>query len=326
MKKIAVLTSGGDAPGMNAAIRAVVRYGISSGMEVYGIERGYVGLIENVFLPMTMRSVSDIIQRGGTILRTARSPEFMTDQGRELGVKFLHKRGIEGVIVIGGDGSFRGAEALSELGIPTIGIPGTIDNDLAYTDFTLGFDTACNTVLDAINKLRDTMSSHDRICIIEVMGRNCGDIALHAGLGGGAEIVLVPEVPTTYLEILDRLNEDRSKGKFSSIIVVAEGAGKAEDLREKIKASLGASVRATVLGHLQRGGSPSCRDRYLGTCWGVHAVKLLKDGIGNRVVGIRDNRFIDMDKAKAMTMKKEFNYELYDMANIVSNSAITNYR
>ncbi len=326
MKKIAVLTSGGDAPGMNAAIRAVVRYGISSGMEVYGIERGYVGLIENVFLPMTMRSVSDIIQRGGTILRTARSPEFMTDQGRELGVKFLHKRGIEGVIVIGGDGSFRGAEALSELGIPTIGIPGTIDNDLAYTDFTLGFDTACNTVLDAINKLRDTMSSHDRICIIEVMGRNCGDIALHAGLGGGAEIVLVPEVPTTYLEILDRLNEDRSKGKFSSIIVVAEGAGKAEELREKIKASLGASVRATVLGHLQRGGSPSCRDRYLGTCWGVHAVKLLKDGIGNRVVGIRDNRFIDMDIAKAMTMKKEFNYELYDMANIVSNSAITNYR
>ncbi len=326
MKKIAVLTSGGDAPGMNAAIRAVVRYGISCGMEVYGIERGYVGLIENVFLPMTMRSVSDIIQRGGTILRTARSPEFMTDLGRELGVKFLHKRGIEGVIVIGGDGSFRGAEALSELGIPTIGIPGTIDNDLAYTDFTLGFDTACNTVLDAINKLRDTMSSHDRICIIEVMGRNCGDIALHAGLGGGAEIVLVPEVPTTYLEILDRLNEDRSKGKFSSIIVVAEGAGKAEELREKIKASLGASVRATVLGHLQRGGSPSCRDRYLGTCWGVHAVKLLRDGIGNRVVGIRDNRFIDMDIAKAMTMKKEFNYELYDMANVVSNSAITNYR
>ena len=323
MKKIAVLTSGGDAPGMNAAIRAVVRYGISEGMEVFGIERGYAGLIENVFLPMNMRSVSDIIQRGGTILRTARSPEFMTEQGQELAVKFLQKRGIEGVIVIGGDGSFRGAEALSRLGIPTIGIPGTIDNDLAYTEFTLGFDTACNTVLDAINKLRDTMSSHDRICIIEVMGRNCGDIALHAGIGGGAELVLVPEVPTTYLEILDRLKEDRSKGKFSSIIVIAEGVGKAEELREKIKDSLGASVRATVLGHLQRGGSPSARDRYLGTCWGVHAVKLLKDGIGNRVVGIRDNRFIDMDIGKAMKMKKEFNYELYDLANVVSNSAIS---
>ncbi len=322
MKKIAVLTSGGDAPGMNAAIRAAVRYGISMDMEVYGIERGYAGLIENIFLPMNMRSVSDIIQRGGTILRTARSPEFMTKEGQELAVKFLNKRGIEGLIVIGGDGSFRGAEALSKLGVPTIGIPGTIDNDLAYTQYTLGFDTACNTVLDAINKLRDTMSSHDRICIIEVMGRNCGDIALNAGIGGGAEIVLVPEVPMTYLEILDRLKADRSKGKYSSIIVIAEGAGKAEELREKIKDSLGASVRATVLGHLQRGGSPSCRDRYLGTCWGVNAVKLLKEGIGNRVVGIRDEKFIDMDIAKAVAMKKDFDYDLYDMANIVSNSVI----
>lgn len=320
MKKIAVLTSGGDAPGMNAAIRAVVRYGISLDMEVYGVERGYAGLIENIFLPMNMRSVSDIVQRGGTILRTARSPEFMTKEGQELAVKFLNKRGIEGLIVIGGDGSFRGAEALSRLGIPTIGIPGTIDNDLAYTQYTLGFDTACNTVLDAINKLRDTMSSHDRICIIEVMGRNCGDIALNAGLGGGAEIILVPEVPMTYLEILARLKEDRSKGKYSSIIVIAEGAGKAEELRAKIKDSLGASVRATVLGHLQRGGSPSCRDRYLGTCWGVNAVKLLNDGIGNRVVGIRDEKFMDMDIAKAVAIKKEFDYELYDMANVVSNS------
>ena len=246
----------------------------------------------------------------------------MTKEGQELAVKFLNKRGIEGLIVIGGDGSFRGAEALSKLGVPTIGIPGTIDNDLAYTQYTLGFDTACNTVLDAINKLRDTMSSHDRICIIEVMGRNCGDIALNAGIGGGAEIVLVPEVPMTYLEILDRLKADRSKGKYSSIIVIAEGAGKAEELREKIKDSLGASVRATVLGHLQRGGSPSCRDRYLGTCWGVNAVKLLKEGIGNRVVGIRDEKFIDMDIAKAVAMKKDFDYDLYDMANIVSNSVI----
>ncbi|MBR2970985.1 MAG: 6-phosphofructokinase [Clostridia bacterium] len=323
MKKIAVLTSGGDAPGMNAAIRAAVRYGINEGMEVFGIERGYAGLIENVFLPMNMRTVSDIVQRGGTLLRTARSAEFLTDEGQELAVRFLHKRGIDGLIVIGGDGSFRGAEALSKRGIPTVGIPGTIDNDLAYTDFTLGFDTACNTVLDAINKLRDTMSSHDRICIIEVMGRDCGDIALHAGLGGGAEIVLVPEVPTTYLEILDRLNEDRSKGKFSSIIVVAEGVCKAEELQKKIKDSLGAAVRATVLGHLQRGGSPSARDRYLGTCWGVQAVKLLKEGKGNRVVGIKDNSFIDMEIDKAMKMKKQFDYELYEMANVVSNSAVS---
>ena len=323
MKKIAVLTSGGDAPGMNAAIRAVVRYGISEGMEVYGIERGYAGLIENVFLPMNMRTVADIVQRGGTLLRTARSAEFMTNEGQELGVKFLHKRGIEGLIVIGGDGTFKGAEALSKRGIPTIGIPGTIDNDLAYTDYTLGFDTACNTVLDAINKLRDTMSSHDRICIIEVMCRNCGDIALHAGLGGGAEIILVPEVPTTYHEILSRLNDDRSKGKFSSIIVVAEGACKAQELKDKISASLGVPVRATVLGHLQRGGSPSARDRYLGTCWGVQAVKLLKEGKGNRVVGIRDNRFIDFEIDKAAKMKREFDYELYELANVVSNSAIS---
>ena len=323
MKRIAVLTSGGDAPGMNAAIRAVVRYGISEDLEVFGIERGYAGLIDNVFIPMNMRTVSDIVQRGGTLLRTARSEEFMTAQGQEIAVKFLNKRGIDGVIVIGGDGSFRGAEALSKHGVPTIGIPGTIDNDLAYTDFTLGFDTACNTVLDAINKLRDTMSSHDRICIIEVMGRKCGDIALHAGIGGGAEIVLVPEVPTTYMEILERLNKDRNKGKFSSIIVIAEGVGKAEELRLKIKESLGASVRATVLGHLQRGGSPSARDRYLGTCWGVQAVKLLKEHKGNRVVGIKDNRFFDMEIDKAMKIKKQFDYELYDMANVVSNSAIS---
>lgn len=322
MKRIAVLTSGGDAPGMNAAIRAAVRYAIADGMSVCGIQRGYSGLLQNEFVEMNMRSVSDIVQRGGTVLRTARSREFMTDEGLATAVNNLSSHGIEGLIVIGGDGSFRGAKNLSECGIPTIGIPGTIDNDLGYTDYTLGFDTACNTVLDAINKLRDTMSSHDRICIIEVMGRNCGDIALNAGIGGGAEIVLVPEVPMTYLEILDRLKADRSKGKYSSIIVIAEGAGKAEELREKIKDSLGASVRATVLGHLQRGGSPSCRDRYLGTCWGVNAVKLLKEGIGNRVVGIRDEKFIDMDIAKAVAMKKDFDYDLYDMANIVSNSVI----
>lgn len=320
MKRIAVLTSGGDAPGMNASIRAVVRYGINAGLEVYGIERGYAGLLDNVFVPLNMRSVSDIVQRGGTMLRTARSKEFATPQGLELAIRFLKKREIDGLIVIGGDGSMRGAETLSKAGFPTIGIPGTIDNDLAYTQYTLGFDTACNTVLDAINKLRDTMSSHDRICIIEVMGRNCGDIALQAGLGGGAEIILVPEIPTTYEQISDRLREDRRKGKYSSIIVIAEGAGKAEDLQKRIKDDLGASIRATVLGHLQRGGSPSCRDRYLGTTWGVQAVKLLLEGKSDRVVGIVDEKFVDYDICEALKMERVFDRDLYEMADIVSNS------
>lgn len=319
MKKIAVLTSGGDAPGMNAAIRAAVRYGINIGLEVYGIKRGFAGLIENDFEQLNMRSVSDIIQRGGTILRTARSPEFMLPEGQELAVRFLKKRDIEGLIVIGGDGSFQGARALSQLGIPTVGIPGTIDNDLAYTQYTLGFDTACNTVLEAINKLRDTMSSHDRICIVEVMGRNCGDIALYAGLGGGAEIILVPEIKFSFEDVMKRLYDDRSKGKYSSIIVMAEGAGKAEELRLKIKERSGAAVRATVLGHLQRGGSPSMRDRWLGTNWGVMAVRLLADGVGNRIVGIKNNRFFDVDIVEGLEMKKRFDRKLYEMANVVNN-------
>lgn len=319
MKKIAILTSGGDAPGMNAAIRAAVRCGISEGLDVYGIKRGYAGLLENDFELLTMRSVSDIIQRGGTILRTARSNEFYTNEGQELAVKFLKKRGIDGLIVIGGDGSIQGAKALSEKGIPTIGIPGTIDNDLAYTQYSLGFDTACNTVLDAINKLRDTMSSHDRICIVEVMGRQCGDIALMSGLCGGAEIILVPEVKIGFEDIIKKLDEYKNRGKHSCIIVMAEGAGKAEELKEKIREHTGGGVRATVLGHLQRGGAPSCRDRFLGTSWGVYAVRLLKKGIGNRVCGIRDDIFFDMDIVEGLKMEKKFNYDLFKMASIVSN-------
>lgn len=318
MKKIAVLTSGGDAPGMNAAIRAVVRYGIFAGMDVMGIERGYAGLLEGKFLEMNMRSVSDIIQRGGTILRTARCVEMKTKEGQKQAVEQLKAHDIEGLIVIGGDGSFMGAKAISELGFPSIGIPGTIDNDLAYTDFTLGFDTACNTILDAINKIRDTMSSHDRVSIVEVMGRNCGDLALYAGLGGGAEVIIVPEHKMDIVRVCERLEASKQRGKHSGIVVLAEGAGKADDLAEKISSRTGLSIRSTVLGHLQRGGSPSMKDRFLGTSMGVNAVKLLEKGIGNRVVGIRNNKFYDEDIVTACSMKKKFDLDLYNMASVVA--------
>ncbi len=317
MNKIAVLTSGGDAPGMNAAIRAVVRYGIGMGMEVMGVERGLQGLIDDLFVPMTMRSVSDIIQRGGTILKTTRCPEFKTEAGQQKAIKNLRARGVEGLIVIGGDGSFMGAKAMTDKGFPSIGIPGTIDNDLAYTDYTLGFDTACNTILDAINKIRDTMSSHERVSIVEVMGRNCGDLALYTGLCGGAEVIIVPEHPLTVDEIVEILGGGKNAGKTSGIIVLAEGAGQADELKEQLKQRTDMTVKSTRLGHVQRGGSPSCRDRYLGTCFGVHAVKLLKQGIGNRIVGIKNHKFYDMDIIEGIAMKKDFDIELYNTAMIV---------
>lgn len=317
MNKIAVLTSGGDAPGMNAAIRAVVRYGIGMGMEVMGVERGLQGLIDDLFVPMNMRSVSDIIQRGGTILKTARCPEFKTEEGQQKAIKNLRARGVEGLIVIGGDGSFMGAKAMTDHGFPSIGIPGTIDNDLAYTDYTLGFDTACNTILDAINKIRDTMSSHERVSIVEVMGRNCGDLALYTGLCGGAEVIIVPEHPLTIDEIVETLGGGKNAGKTSGIIVLAEGAGQADELKEQLKQRTDMTVKSTRLGHVQRGGSPSCRDRYLGTCFGVHAVKLLKQGIGNRIVGIKNHKFYDMDIIEGIAMKKQFDIDLYNTAVIV---------
>ncbi|WP_251617297.1 6-phosphofructokinase [Pumilibacter muris] len=318
MKKIAVLTSGGDAPGMNAAIRAVVRYGIFAGMEVMGIERGYAGLLEGKFVTMNMRSVSDIIQRGGTVLRTARCLEMKTEEGQTKAVEQLKANGVEGLIVIGGDGSFMGAKALSERNFPSIGIPGTIDNDLAYTDYTLGFDTACNTILDAINKIRDTMTSHDRVSIIEVMGRNCGDLALHTGLGGGAEVIIVPEHKIDIARVCERLEASKQRGKHSGIVVLAEGAGTADEWAKQIAERTGLSIRSTVLGHLQRGGSPSMKDRFLGTTMGVYAVQLLEKGIGNRVVGIRDNKLYDEDIVTACGMKKKFNTELYNMAGVVA--------
>ena len=319
MKRIGLLTSGGDAPGMNAAIRAVVRTGIYFGMEVYGVECGYAGLINDDVIPMSMRSVSDIVQRGGTMLRTARCLEMLTKDGQQKAVKTLKNRGIEGLVVIGGDGSFRGAKVLSEeYGIPTIGIPGTIDNDLAYTDYTLGFDTAVNTCLDIINKLRDTMTSHERISVVEVMGRHCGDIALYAGIGSGAEIIVVPEVPYDMDDIVMRINRSRANHKHSNIIVIAEGVMSATAFAKQLQEVTTYSVRPTTIGHVQRGGSPSMADRMLAAQFGNKAVRLLKDGIGNRVIGIKENHIIDMDIIEAVSMKKTFNYELYNTLQMIS--------
>lgn len=318
MKRIGLLTSGGDAPGMNAAIRAVVRSGIFFGMEVYGIERGYAGLIGDNVVKMEMRSVSNIVQCGGTRLRTARCMEMMTVEGQKKALDTLEKHGIEGLVVIGGDGSFRGAKALSEYGVPTIGIPGTIDNDLEYTDYTLGFDTAVNTCLDIINKLRDTMTSHERVSVVEVMGRHCGDIALYSGIASGAEIIVVPELPFDMNEIASKINRSRAQGKHSNIIVVAEGVMSAEKFASQLQAVTEYSVRPTCIGHVQRGGSPSMSDRMLAAQFGNKAVRLLNDGIGNRVVGIRDNKIIDMDIIEAVSMKKTFNYELYETLQMIS--------
>ena len=318
MKRIGLLTSGGDAPGMNAAIRSVVRSGIYYGMEVFGIERGYAGLIEDNIIPMEMRSVSNIVQCGGTRLRTARCMEMMTEEGQKKALKTLEKHGIEGLVVIGGDGSFRGAKALSEYGVPTIGIPGTIDNDLEYTDYTLGFDTAVNTCLDIINKLRDTMTSHERVSVVEVMGRHCGDIALYSGIASGAEIIVVPEIAFDINEIVMRINRSRANGKHSNIIVVAEGVMSADSFAKQLQAATTHSVRPTCIGHVQRGGSPTMADRMLAAQFGNKAIRLLNEGIGNRVVGIRDNKIIDMDIIEAVSMKKTFNYELYETLQMIS--------
>ena len=319
MKKIGLLTSGGDAPGMNAAIRAVVRTALYYGMDVYGIQRGYAGLIDDTMTQMDMRSVSDIVQRGGTKLRSARCLEMLEEDGQKKAVATLKKHGIEGLVVIGGDGSFRGAKVLTEkYGIPTIGIPGTIDNDLEYTDYTLGFDTAVNTCLDIINKLRDTMTSHERVSVVEVMGRHCGDIALSAGIASGAEIIVVPEIAYNMEDIVVRIKRSRENGKCSNIIVLAEGVMGAEEFTKKLQPMTEYSVRATTIGHIQRGGSPTMADRMLGSQFGNKAVRLLKDGIGNRVVGIRKNEIIDMDIIEAVSMKKKFNYELYETLQMIS--------
>lgn len=321
MKTIGILTSGGDAPGMNAAIRAVVRSAIYYGCKVYGINRGYKGLLEEDLTEMNLSSVGDIIHRGGTMLKSSRCEEFKTEEGRKLGVKVLKKYGIDCLVVIGGDGSFNGAKKLSEMGFPAIGIPGTIDNDLEYTDYTIGFDTAMNTVIDAIGKIRDTSSSHERVNIVEVMGRNCGDLALYAGIAGGAETIIVPEVEIKLDDIALRLKTTQKRGKRHSIIVMAEGVekvGSASDLKKVLTEEAGADVRVTVLGHVQRGGSPTAFDRILASRFGYRAVELLLEGKSSRVVGIKDNKIIDLDIQEALAMPKTFNRELYEMAKVLS--------
>lgn len=320
MRRIAVLTSGGDAPGMNAAIRAVVRCGIAQGMEVYGVERGYEGLIRGLINKMDSRSVSDTIHRGGTILKTARCPEFNTKEGREKAYEVLRAYNIEGLIVIGGDGSFRGIKDLhDDFGFPCVGIPGTIDNDLAYTDYTLGFDTAVNTVLNAINNIRDTMTSHDRACIIEVMGRHCGDIALYSGIAGGAEAMLVPEIPFDLDALCNNMKKNIIKGKVSDIIILAEGVCSAAELKCKIEDKVPVSIRTVKLGYIQRGGTPTMADRLLAARCGYRAVELIKNGnLGARVVGIRENKIIDMDITEALNMPRIFDKDLYKIATLLA--------
>ncbi|WDV45214.1 6-phosphofructokinase [Clostridiaceae bacterium M8S5] len=323
MNKIGVLTSGGDSPGMNAAIRAVVRSAIFRGMKVMGINKGYQGLISGDITEMTLSSVGDIIHRGGTILKSARCEEFKTEEGRKKAINVLRVFGIEGLVVIGGDGSFNGAKKLSEEGIATIGLPGTIDNDLAYTDFTIGFDTAVNTVLDAISKIRDTSTSHGRANIIEVMGRNCGDIALYAGLAGGAESIIIPEVGFCIDDVCKKLIQGKNRGKLHSIIVLAEGIvaenpQNAFEVGKEIQDKTGIDTRVTVLGHLQRGGSPTADDRILASRMGAKAVELLANNETGKVIGIKGNELFAIEIEEALQKEKKFDSEMYELAKILS--------
>ena len=318
MKKIAILTSGGDAPGMNAAIRAVVRTALKNGLEVMGVRRGYSGLINGELFNMDRTSVSDIIQRGGTILRTARCQEFKQEEVRQRAVKILKAYGVDALVVIGGDGSFTGAKLLSKLGVKTVGLPGTIDNDLAYTDYTIGFDTALNTVLDAINKIRDTSTSHERVSIVEVMGRNCGDIAVYTGIAGGAEAVIIPEEDFDKDALCRTILEGKSNGKMHNLILLAEGVGGAFDLAKEVEEVTGIETRATILGHTQRGGSPSSFDRVLASRMGAKAVEVLLEGKTSRVIGIRENKIVDDDIDEALAIEREIDEELYNLSEILS--------
>lgn len=319
MKKIAILTSGGDAPGMNAAVRAAVRTGLSMGMEVFGIERGYEGLLDGEIRKMEWHSVGDILQRGGTILRTARSERFREAKWQKHAVDMLQTFGIEGLIVVGGDGSFHGGLELDRLGVTVMGIPGTIDNDLGCTDYTIGFDTAVNTVLSMISNLRDTASAHERTTIVEVMGRHCGDIALHAGLAGGADVILVPEIETDINMVCRRVLRGQQSGKLHSIIMKAEGVDMSvQQLAEIIEDRTGREVRSVVPGYIQRGGTPTGRDRMLASVMASKAVKLLYDDERSKAIGIINNEITAVDLADALEMKKEFRKDLYEIAEILS--------
>lgn len=314
VKTIGVLTSGGDAPGMNAAIRAVVRQAITKGLNVKGIKRGYAGLLQEEIIDMHAQDVSDIIQRGGTILQTARCMDFTTSEGQQKGAEICKKHGIDGVVVIGGDGSFKGAQKLAEHGINTIGLPGTIDLDIASTEYTIGFDTAVNTAMEAIDKVRDTSTSHERCSIIEVMGRGAGYIALWCGIANGAEDILLPE-KYNYDEqmIVNHIIENRKRGKKHHIIINAEGIGHSTSMAKRIEAATGVETRATILGHMQRGGSPTCKDRVYASTMGALAVDLLCEGKSNRVVGYRHGDFVDDDIDAALAMQKcipEYQYQI----------------
>ena len=314
MKTIGVLTSGGDAPGMNAAVRAVVRTAISLGMNVKGIRRGYAGLIEEDIFDMDARSVSDVINRGGTLLYTARCPKFRTEEGVLEAVANCKKHGIEGLVVIGGDGSFRGALEISRHGVPCIGVPGTIDNDIACTEYTIGFDTAMNTAMEMVDKIRDTAQSHDRCSVIEVMGRHAGYIAVQTGIAVGATAIMVPEVPVNIDRIINKINITKSNGKKHFIVIVAEGVGGVEEIAKQIMAGTGVDSRATVLGHVQRGGNPTLRDRLRATQMGYEAVQLLYHGKGNRVVAYQGSSVVNYDIEEALQMKKSFDQNMLKIA------------
>ncbi|MFY9482404.1 MAG: 6-phosphofructokinase [Tissierellaceae bacterium] len=318
MKTIGILTSGGDAPGMNAAIRAVVRTSIYHGARVMGIKQGFAGLLEGDIYEMNLSSVADIIHRGGTMLRSSRSDEFKTEEGLKKAIKVLKIFGIDGLVVLGGDGSFKGANSLYDAGIPTIGIPCTIDNDLGYTDFTVGFLTAVETVVEAISKIRDTSSSHGRANIIEVMGRHCGDIALYSGLAGGGESIIVPEVDLDMDGIFKKIINGRNRGKLHHIIVLAEGVGNPYEVGKQIEENTGLDTRVTILGHLQRGGTPTTFDRIIASEMGRKAVELLLDGKSGKALGIKCNEIINPDFKEALLIKKEFNTNMYETAQILS--------
>lgn len=319
MKRIAVLTSGGDAPGMNACIRAVVRTALAEKMDIYGIERGYAGLINGEINRMSTRSVSDVIHRGGTFLKTARCPEFKDIEVQRRAADALNAFGIEGLVVIGGDGTFRGAKDLSDnCGVKVVGIPGTIDNDMGYTDFTVGFDTAVNTVLGAINNIRDTMRSHDRVALLEVMGRHCGDIALYAGVAGGAEHILVPEMPYNLDDIIKSIKKSALRGKVSNLIILAEGAGDRQEIVDYIQKHGDVIVRVVDIGYIQRGGSPNMQDRILAARFGSKAVELLRDDSESCAVGIRDNKVITVPFNEVDKVKKKFDEKLYSISRILS--------
>ena len=319
MKTIGVLTSGGDAPGMNAAVRAAVRSAISLGMNVMGIHHGYNGLIEGEITPMNVRSVSETIHRGGTVLYTARSPKFKTEEGMNQAIENCKKFGIEGIVVIGGDGSYRGARDLSLHGIPCVGVPGTIDNDISSTDYTIGFDTAMNTAMEMVDRLRDTAQSHERCSVVEVMGRHAGHLALQTGIAVGSTAIMVPEIPCDVDSVCKKIEATRKTGKHHFIIIVAEGVDKkVSDIAKEIEEKTGVESRATILGHVQRGGNPTVRDRVMASYMGNAAVELLNKGIGNRVICYQNGKIVDMDIYEALQMNKPFDIEGYRVADAIS--------